>query len=111
MSSSNAYGERISSLEYWQNNRQSVTDLYESERYFFEPIVKQIETVLDVGCAAGGFYNITREINSKIRYTGVDISPELINISKHRFPGIDFITFNGELLPFLPDSFDIVYCF
>ena len=111
MVSSNAYGERLSSLDFWGNNRQTIDDLYESERYYLEPILKKVTSVLDVGCAAGGFYKIAKEINPHVNYSGIDISPELINIAKKRFPEIHFSSYDGNYLPFKSNTYDLVFSF
>ena len=59
--SENAYGETIGSLNYWNNHRNNLGDLYHSERLFLEPTLKDVESVLDIGCAAGGSYNFCKE--------------------------------------------------
>ncbi|MBI9033211.1 MAG: class I SAM-dependent methyltransferase [Bacteroidales bacterium] len=109
MISENAYGETNSSLEYWQNNRKSLSELYDSERYFLEPILKKINSVLDIGCAAGGAYQICTEVNPEICYSGIDISPELIELAKKNYPGVYFDYYDGHRISFSSGSFDLVF--
>ena len=58
-----AYGKNKDSIIYWEGNRNQVDDLYPSEKHFFLPTIKKSLSVLDVGCAAGGFADIVYEIN------------------------------------------------
>ncbi len=109
MKKENAYGLVQSSLEYWQNNRNKLEDLYESERFFLEPVFKKVNNVLDVGCAAGGTYQICCEVNSSLGYTGIDISPELIILAKKSYPEIQFEYYNGHTIPNLKSDFDLVF--
>ncbi len=47
-------------------------------------------TILDVGCGMGDFYNWLNQTGIKADYTGVDITPKMIEIAKQRFPGVCF---------------------
>jgi 2-polyprenyl-3-methyl-5-hydroxy-6-metoxy-1,4-benzoquinol methylase len=47
-------------------------------------------SVLDVGCGMGDFYNWLQKKGFDIKYTGIDITPKMIEISRKRFPGICF---------------------
>ena len=49
-----AYGENQSSMDFGIAIVQSM-DLYPSERYFLEPALKNIVSVLDVGQLGGSF--------------------------------------------------------
>ena len=64
----NAYGEDKSSLNYWKNHRNKLDDLYPSERYFLYPILKSTKSVLDVGCAAGGYFDFYMEAMFWVRW-------------------------------------------
>ena len=109
MKNENAYGSRKDSLEYWQNNRNKLEDLYESERYLLEPIFGKVKTVLDIGCAGGGTYQICKEVNQALSYTGIDISPELIRLARKQYPNIHFEQYNGHNIPFSSELFDLVF--
>jgi len=109
MENENAYGLVQSSLEYWQNNRNKLDDLYESEKFFLEPVFKKVNNVLDVGCAAGGTCQICCEVNPSISYTGIDISPELITLAKKCYPKTRFEYYDGHIIPNLNSDFDLVF--
>ena len=53
-------------------------------------------SILDVGCGLGYMYEFIKrekeELLASISYTGADINPELIEASRRRFPGVNFIT-------------------
>ena len=44
-------------------------------------------------------------------YTGVDITPDFIEIAHERFPGVPFLVGDARSLPFEDKSFDTVLCF
>jgi SAM-dependent methyltransferase len=71
-------------------------------------------TVLDVGCAAGHYYNGLRRLDPDIRYSGVDATAAYIDFAKSHFatnPNVQFQV--GDIFG-LPQEFtgrfDIVFC-
>lgn len=96
-------------LQYYQTHRQSQKDLYPSERFFLPDILPQVNSALDVGCAAGGFCGIMRSYNPRLRYVGLDITPELIARAKDHHPEGEFILSDGVNIPFASGSFDLVH--
>ncbi len=64
--------------------------------------------VLDVGCGNGRI--VKSLINVNIKYTGIDNSPELINLAKKNFPNYDFFVGDILKLPLAENSFDVVFC-
>ncbi len=96
-------------LKYYQSHRQEPRDLYDSERFFLPEMLPQIESVLDVGCATGGFSRIMRTFNPSLHYTGVDISPVMIDAAQRNYPEHEFKVCDGIHFPFLPQSFDLVH--
>lgn len=98
------------SLEYYRSHRTKPEDLYKSERFFLPELLPRIDSVLDVGCAAGGFSRIMKSFNDELAYTGVDITPELIDAARHDHPGSRFEISDGVNIPFAPESFDLVHC-
>jgi len=105
----NAYGELQESIDYWTNNRNSLKDLYPSERNFLEPALRISNSALDIGCAAGGAYRFAKEANKNIDYIGIDISESLINIARDSNPDGKFIKYDGQLIPFKEGQFDLVF--
>jgi SAM-dependent methyltransferase len=65
--------------------------------------------VLDLGCGAGDSVDLFRSLEPRVRWTGVDIerSPE---VEQRTRTDADFVTFDGQHLPFKDASFDLVFC-
>lgn len=45
-------------------------------------------SILDVGCGFGDLFGYLRHRRLKVRYHGIDINPNLVNIGKKFYPGI-----------------------
>ena len=98
------------SLEYFRDERQTPEDLYPSERVFLPNAVKKANTILDVGCACGGFAAIMRRFDKNFKYTGVDIIPEMLAHARKFQNGARFAAAAGQQLPFAAQAFDLVHC-
>lgn len=98
-------------LNYFLMHRDSIDDLYCSEKHFIEYVMKSGKSVLDIGCATGGFSKIVKKYNKGLDYTGVDISPAMIEEAKKRFPQEKFYLCDGQNLDFPDESFDICISF
>ena len=100
-------------VQFYAENRQTYDELYDSERYFLtEEFIQQMSSVLDIGCAAGGFYNVFKMLNPDIQYVGIDVSQELLKIAKSKFPGKVnplFVWYNGEEEFPVEEKFDLVF--
>ena len=96
-------------IRYYSSHRNSVADTYESEQFFLSRLLKPGHSILDIGCATGGFYNIFKEYEPMVSYTGVDISLAMIDQARTLHPGIRFEVADGENLPFENNSFDVVF--
>jgi 2-polyprenyl-3-methyl-5-hydroxy-6-metoxy-1,4-benzoquinol methylase len=64
-------------------HRNKLSDLYKSENYFFASTIKLCNSILDIGCAAGGGALFSRELKKELTYTGIDVSLELISAAKN----------------------------
>jgi len=97
--------------KYYSENRCEIKDLYKSEKYFLEKIIEKKISILDVGCACGGFYNIFRQMTGNdFNYTGIDISEVLIKEAQKRYPGADFrLSAAAGKLDFPDNSYDLVF--
>lgn len=62
--------------------------------------------VLDVGCGAGRFCRIAADRGARV--SGIDATPELVEIARRRVLGGDFRAGEMEALPWPDDSFDLV---
>lgn len=97
--------------EYYTGYRDKFEDLFPSEKHFLKDLIVNNKSVLDVGCASGGMFQIVRSINNAIRYSGVDIAKDLITIAKQKYPITDFRVGDGIGLPFETNSYDAVISF
>jgi SAM-dependent methyltransferase len=98
------------SLEFYRTHRNRCEDLYDSERFYLPEILSNVRSVLDVGCAAGGFSRIMHTFNPSIRYVGTDIIPEFVAIARKDFPDSEFHVSDGIHFPFPAGSFELVHC-
>jgi ubiquinone/menaquinone biosynthesis C-methylase UbiE len=97
-------GERIPA----DHSRSVLADHY-AARYLARPDRPQQPRVLDLGCGTGDSVDLFRSLDAGVRWTGADIeeSPE---VAQRTRADADFVTFDGEHLPFPDRSFDLVYC-
>ena len=98
-------------LRYYESNRSKAEDIYPSERVFLVDALQDAASVLDIGCAAGGFSRALREIKPDLVYTGVDVTPAMIDSARSQFSDDTFQIIDGRQLPFPDDSFDVAICF
>lgn len=69
------------------------------------------DSLLDVGCGVGSLFSYLKaHLDFPVRYTGIDLLPQMIQLAKARNPQGHFI--HGDLFknnPFPPRSFDICF--
>jgi SAM-dependent methyltransferase len=87
-------------VAFYTTHRHRPEDLYPSERRFVPWLAGRSDSLVDVGCAAGGFMAIWRHWSPRLRYTGVDASPELVEVARKLHPGAGFIA--GDCVEGLP---------
>lgn len=96
-------------LEFFSDSRRLPADLYPSELRFLPWLASEAKTVLDVGCAAGGFADIWTHFAPEVSYVGSDVSPELIAAARKRRPSLRFEVGDASRgLPFDDRGFDVV---
>jgi ubiquinone/menaquinone biosynthesis C-methylase UbiE len=90
------------------HSRSVLADHY-AQRYLARPGRPATPAVLDLGCGAGDSVDLFRSLEPSVRWTGADLasSPE---VDRRTRTDADFVTFDGERLPFGDASFDLVYC-
>ena len=81
------------------HSRQTLADSY----------ARPVARVLDLGCGAGDSVDLFRSLAPNVSWVGADIadSPE---VAGRRRTDAEFVTFDGESLPFDDASFELVYC-
>ena len=67
----------------------------------------KMKSVLDFGCGLGHFYKWFNEKTINVNYTGIDISPRMINEAKALFPEQNFKMQNIFAVP-LEEEFDYI---
>lgn len=91
-------------VDFFVHHRNAPEDLYRSEMHFLPGLARNARSVLDVGCAAGGFTQIWRAFNPTLAYTGVDISDAAIEAARELHPGDTFIVGDATTALPLPDG-------
>jgi SAM-dependent methyltransferase len=67
-------------------------------------------TLLDAPCGNGRFYRGLESAGllGKVEYTGVDLTPKLVEASRRLMPGVAIVEGSVEALPFADGSFEVV---
>jgi SAM-dependent methyltransferase len=65
--------------------------------------------VMDLGCGAGDSVDLFRALDPDVHWVGVDIE-QSAEVAERTRADAQFVTFDGEHLPFDNASFDLVYC-
>lgn len=93
---------------FYSSHRDRPEDLYPSEQRFLPWLASQVRSVLDTGCAMGGFAKIWRHYQPAITYAGVDVSQLLIDAARARHPDLRFLHGNVSTRVDLPDRYAAV---
>jgi SAM-dependent methyltransferase len=90
------------------HSRQVIADDY-AGRFLSRPGRPAGPRVMDLGCGTGDSVDLFCSLEPAVRWVGVDIerSPE---VSERTRTDAEFVTFDGEHLPFEDAAFDLVYC-
>jgi len=113
--------KKIDQKEYFNSNWENI-DIYlvplrfslpsKKIRNQFENIIKKSKTIADLGCGLGGNAIFFNKLNTKIKYTGFDISNKAITKAKKfiKLPNVNFLLKN-LVKAYLPkDKFTSIYC-
>jgi SAM-dependent methyltransferase len=104
-----SFAEHPDLVEFYTDHRDTPDDLYPSERRFVPWLAGESRSVLDVGCAAGGFAAIWRHWNPDVAYAGVDVSEPLVEAAQRLHPESRFeVADCADGLPFGDGEFDAV---
>ena len=66
-------------------------------------------SVLDLGCGAGDSVDLFRRLDGRSSWIGLDIE-DSAEVRARRRSDAEFVTFDGERIPFEESRFDLVYC-
>jgi SAM-dependent methyltransferase len=96
-------------VDFFDHERATTEQVYPSEWFFLKDLLKEGISVLDVGCAQGGFAGVLAENLTDFRYTGIDINAGMIERARHRHPGQHFHVVGEDDWPVLGGArFDLV---
>ena len=96
------------SIEYFKSKRKNINHLYKGERKIFSKVIFEKCSILDIGCAEGGFIKIIKSFVKNFDYTGVDVNRKMINLAKKKNPKHKFYEKNDFYQKFRYKKFDIV---
>lgn len=87
--------------------RKGAEEFFRSESRFLSEIIKDVRTVLDIGCSSGRLLELLRSLGRDCSYTGVDISERAIRSARELYPDATFYHGDALGLP-LTGTFDLV---
>jgi len=93
---------------FFSSERQKKEDLYLGENFFLSKALFENCTILDIGCAQGGFYKILKTYLKSFNYTGIDTSEEMILRAKKKYPKANFQLIKNNNFKQLKKSYNIV---
>lgn len=73
-------------VKFFDTRRATTDEVYSSEWLFLKDRLIDGVSVLDVGCAQGGFATVLSEHLTDFSYTGLDINSEMITRARQRHP-------------------------
>lgn len=73
-------------LGFFDTARSTTEHVYASEWLFLRDRLRTGMSVLDVGCAQGGFVSVLAEHLRNFSYTGLDVSEAMVERARHRHP-------------------------
>ncbi|MGH9542266.1 MAG: methyltransferase domain-containing protein [Terriglobales bacterium] len=79
---------------------------------YLAPRIHAGAAVLSVGCGPGAILGALAALDSSVRATGIDISPDRVEEAKRRHrgnPRLAFVCGDAQAMQFPSDSFDLVY--
>jgi SAM-dependent methyltransferase len=105
---------------YDENVRKHMNDIKsvawgnrESQEKRFEILAQIAElsgkSVLDVGCGIGNFYSWLKDRYRDIKYTGVDITPSMVELALKNHPGVKFCVVDILELNRVRPAYDFVF--
>jgi SAM-dependent methyltransferase len=94
---------------FFDHERATTAQVYPSEWFFLKDRLREGISVLDVGCAQGGFAGVLGEHLTDFTYTGIDISAEMVARAQARHPRHRFLQVAESHWPELAgERFDLV---
>lgn len=96
-------------LDFFAGHRDRTSEVYPSEWFFLQESLTEGMSVLDVGCAQGGFAAVIAEHVRGFSYTGLDVNAEMVGRARARFPQHTFHHIEeADFSPLGEARFDVV---
>lgn len=96
-------------LEFFAERRGTSAEVYPSEWFFLKDKLREGVSVLDIGCAQGGFAAMIAEHVCNFRYVGADVNAEMVARAHVRFPQHTFVEVKeGDFSTLGEHMFDVV---
>jgi SAM-dependent methyltransferase len=96
-------------LDFFAEHRATTSEVYPSEWFFLKDLLAEGISVLDIGCAQGGFAGVLSEHLRSFTYTGIDINPAMVEAAKAKHPGHRFLCLpEGDTGALGDETFDLV---
>ena len=71
--------------------------------------LSKVKSILDIGCGTGILYEVLKEEHYIGTYVGTDLSPDMLEVGRKRYNGIDLRVMDCENMEFPSRSFDVVF--
>jgi len=91
-----AFGAKSARLIFIITNVKRPRICIRRKEYFFPDAAKRAKSILDVGCACGGFATIMHSLNENLKYTGIDIVHSLAAVPDSRKHVLATCDYNGN---------------
>lgn len=98
----------IEAQKFFSKERKKKKDIYPGENLFLSRVLFENCSILDIGCAQGGFYKILKSFVKSFRYTGIDTSEKMIFKAKKKYPRGNFYHIKNNNFKKLKKKYDIV---
>lgn len=82
--------------EKYDQEREHLIPCFQDFYHISLPLIQrhhQAESLLDIGAGTGLFSYFVYQVNPKLKYTLLDISPEMLAVAKRRFTGLNHFTY------------------
>lgn len=96
------------SIDFFKSNRKNINHLYKGEKKILSQILFDGCSILDIGCAEGGFIKIIKSFIKDFDYTGVDVNYKMISLAKKKNPKYKFFKKDDFYKRYKNKKFDIV---
>ena len=105
--------EFTKAADVYESNNAGIYEMCKDDYPYIASELEKEEyhDLLDCGCGTGPMISILYEKNASKHYTGIDLTPRMIEVGKAKnLAGVDWVVGDCENLPFDDDSFDVIIC-